>query len=54
MSNLGDSDAEAKEIQAHNQPLPEGFRTWLEESDASEDAMEKHVKGILFFAKYLV
>jgi len=54
MSNSGDYDAEVKEIQAHNQPLLEGFRTWLEASDASEDAIEKHVEGILFFPEYLV
>jgi hypothetical protein len=54
MSNPGDYDAQVEEIQDHNQPLLEGFRTWLEASGASKDAIEKHVETILFFAEYLV
>ncbi len=54
MSNRGGYEAAVKEIQARNQPLLEGFRAWLETSDASEDVIEKHMDAILFFAEYLV
>src|SRR5947209_1713802 len=41
-------------IQLANQPILEGFETWLRQSGLSEPTIKEHVDNIRFFARYLL
>jgi site-specific recombinase XerD len=52
--NTYDYDAQVRAIQAYNQPILDGFRTWLEHSGLAEKTIKNHVDNIDFFTNYLV
>jgi len=41
-------------IQLANQPILDGFETWLRQSGLSEPTIKEHVDNIRFFARYLL
>ena len=41
-------------IQLANQPILEGFETWLRQSGLSEPTIKEHVDNIRFFSRYLL
>jgi site-specific recombinase XerD len=49
-----DYDVRVRAIQAYNQPILDGFESWLEQSGLSEKTVETHVSNIDFFTNYLV
>jgi len=41
-------DAQVRAIQAYNQPILDGFRSWLEQSGLAEKTIKNHVDNIDF------
>jgi site-specific recombinase XerD len=41
-------------IQRANQPILEGFETWLRQTGLSEQTIREHVDNMRFFARYLL
>ena len=41
-------------IQQANQPILDGFETWLRQSGLSEQTIKDHVDNIRFFSRYLL
>src|SRR3954452_12739667 len=54
MTSIKSYDEQVKAIQAFNQPLLDGFQTWLTQADLAEKTVTSHVMNIAFFAHYLV
>jgi site-specific recombinase XerD len=54
MSELAAYDAKVRAIRDYNQPILDGFRTWLEQSGLSAKTVRAHVNNITFFTAYLV
>lgn len=54
MSDTNSYDARVQAIRAYNQPILDGFRTWLEQSGLAEKTVKNHVDNIDFFTEYLV
>ncbi len=44
----------ARAIQRANQPVLDGFESWLKQAGWSEETIKDHVDNIRFFTKYLV
>jgi site-specific recombinase XerD len=53
-TDTSDFDVRVRAIQAYNQPILDGFESWLEQSGLSEKTVETHVSNIDFFTNYLV
>jgi hypothetical protein len=54
MSDTSSYDEQVQAIRAYNQPILDGFRTWLEQSGLAEKTVRNHVENIDFFTEYLV
>jgi len=54
MNDAGSYDEQVQAIRAYNQPILDGFRTWLEQSGLAEKTVRNHVENIDFFTEYLV
>jgi hypothetical protein len=50
---MSDFDREVAKIQKYNQPILEGFYTWLQQADLSRKTIKQHLGNIHFFADYL-
>lgn len=54
MSGTTSYDEQVRAIRASNQPLLDGFETWLRQAGLAETTVSNHVDNICFFAEYLV
>jgi site-specific recombinase XerD len=50
---MSDYDVEVKLIRADNQPILDGFQSWLEGSGLAPKTVKSHLVNIDFFAEYL-
>ncbi len=51
---MSDYDQKVKKIRTYNQPILDGFKSWLRKSGLAPKTIKNHVENIDFFADYLV
>jgi site-specific recombinase XerD len=51
---MSEFEKQVAKIQKYNQPIIDGFKTWLEKANLSAKTIKNHINNIEFFAEYLV